>query len=74
MKKFVFSIVMTALVGNPFVQGHFLSPTGETVFWKWFDKELGVLDSNGQCVWNSGEPRDCTPAEISKLLYYFEGG
>jgi len=72
MKKLILIIVLTVLIGNPLVQGYFTAPTRETVFWKWFDKELGVIDSNGKCVWNTGEPRNCTRTELSKLLYYFK--
>lgn len=72
MKKLILTIALTVLIGNPLIQGYFKAPTGETVFWKWFNKELGVIDSTGKCVWNTGVPRNCTNMELSKLLYYFK--
>lgn len=66
MKKF---ILLLLIFGNPLTTGYFDAPTGERVFWKWFDKELIVMDSNGSCLANStGKPKQCTLRQFSKML------
>lgn len=68
MKKLIFILVLSALVGDPLDSGFFEAPTGERVWWKWFGASLGVMDDRGQCFWNEGEPRPCSFAEFSIML------
>lgn len=71
MKKLIITLLLTVvLIGDPFDTGYFIAPTGETISWKWFRASLAVMDTKGNCVWNEGEPRDCTFAEFSIMLYY----
>jgi hypothetical protein len=63
---------MAVLVGNPLDECLFTAPTGETIYAKWFGASLGVIDSNGRCVWNNGIPENCTISQFSMLLSYFK--
>jgi hypothetical protein len=58
------------MVGDPLITGWFHAPTGEYISWVWLGGSLGVMDTNGKCVWNNGEPRECTFTEFSIMLYY----
>jgi len=73
MKKFIFILALSALVGDPLDSGFFEAPTGERVWWKWFGASLGVMDSDSKCIWNEGEPRPCTFTEFSMMLNFAPG-
>lgn len=69
--KMYFKLILTILIVGSFTsQGHWEGPNGR-VYWKWFDKELGVYE-NGRCIWNDGEPRECNLTELSKMLSIME--
>ena len=58
------------IFGSFATQGYVILDTGETVFWKWFGKELIVMDTIGNCQANrTGEPQDCSMKQASKMLY-----
>ena len=69
MVKFLIIILFVILIGNPLTTGYFDAPTGERVWWNWFGASLGVIDSNGSCVWNNGEPKSCSLQEFSMMLF-----
>lgn len=71
MKKYILTIALVVLMGDPMTRGSFQAPTGEIVWWNRMGMSLGVMDSNGQCIWNEGEPRPCTFKEFSIMLSSF---
>ena len=71
MRSYLFALLFTSIMFGDFLtSGYFDAPTGERVWWKWFDQTLIVLDSNGQCLSNTdGNPIECTNEEISKIMF-----
>lgn len=69
MKKFITILLFLGVFyGNPLTTGHFIAPSGEIIWWKWYGKELGCISSYGDCLWNDEKTRQCTLKEFSSLL------